>query len=337
MNSSLLMTLEKHDALAASGLLLDEPSPAASLDAAVVGLWEWRPDDATLLCCARCRSICGLPAHEPVTLDSLLARIHPEDRERLASALQLALADGQPCSIECRTLEGGRERWIAVEGRRCSERGALPSMAGVITDITARKQRALQSELLMRDLSHRLGNAFAVLSALVHLSGRNAGSAAELSRVLQARISALARAHAVAPDDADVALRAIVERELAPFLDLARVTVTGEPTWLPPRFAISMTLILHELATNAMKHGALRGNDGELFVSWWSQSDHHAPRTVLHWKERSSERITPPDRNGLGSSLLSMSAANVDGDIRMEFQPDGLAATVILPCAGTPR
>jgi len=337
MESRLLMTLEKHDAITASHLLLAQPDPAASLDAAEVGLWQWRPDDAALLCCARFRSICGLASDAPVTLDSLLARIHPADRERIASALQLALADGQPCSIECRTLEGGRERWIAIEGRRRFERGALPSVAGVVMDITARKQRALQSELLMRDMSHRISNAFAVLSAVVHLSSRNARTPEELSRVLQARITALARAYAVATDDKDVALRSIVERELAPFLDLARVTVSGEPTWLPPRFAISMTLILHELATNAMKHGALRRADGELFIGWWSQADRRAPRTILHWKERCGEPIAPPGRSGLGSSLLSMSAGNVDGDIRMEFQPDGLVATVILPCAGTPR
>ena len=330
--------MKVHRRTASPGKLrLERASPTLSLTAAEVGLWDWQPDDGSMRCCARFRSICGLPAQEPITLERFFARVHPEDRQLLDSSLQRALADGGKCSVECRTLEGGRERWIGIEGRRCSISGLIPSMAGVVMNITARKQRTLQRDLLVRDLSHRISNAFAVLSAVVHLSARNAQTTEELSKVLQERIKALARAYAVPSDDNDTALHTIVERELAPYSDLGRVVMSGEPTWLPPRFATSMTLILHELATNAMKHGALRRKDGQLFVRWWSQTEHRVPCTILHWKEHSSERITPPSRTGLGSSLLTMIAGNVEGDIRLEFQPDGLAATVVLPCDGVQR
>lgn len=265
-----------------------------------------------------------------------LNRIHAEDRERVDKTLRRALEDGQLCSLECRTLVNQRDRWIGIEARRCSS-GVTPTLAGVLMNITACKERALQRELLVRDLSHRISNAFSVLSAIVHLSGRAAKTADDLSAGLQERIRALARAYAVCPDNDDIALASIVERELAPFADLARVAVSGEPTWLAPRFAVSMTLILHELATNAMKHGALGKTDGSLSVRWWSQMDHRAACIVVHWKEQSSMPIAPPSRTGLGSTLLSMSARNVDGDICMDFQPDGLAATIVLPCDGTRR
>jgi two-component sensor histidine kinase len=326
------MTFQNRCTTYSGELHLDKPSATLCLTATGVGRWDWQPDDGTMRCCARCRSICGLPANEPVTFETLLARIHPEDRDQVALTLQRALGDGRMCSIECRTLEGGRDRWVGIDGRRCSISNATPSIVGIVMDITARKERAFQRELLVRDLSHRVSNAFAVLSAVVHLSGRSATTAEDLIRVLQARISALARAYTIPADDTDIALRAIVERELAPFSNLARVAVSGEPTWLAPRFAISMTLILHELATNAMKHGALRRPDGELFVRWWSRANDPGRCTVLHWKEHSSELITPPTRTGVGSSLLSMIARNVEGHVCIEFQPDGLAATIVFPC-----
>jgi two-component sensor histidine kinase len=126
-------------------------------------------------------------------------------------------------------------------------------------------------------------------------------------------------------------LQSLVERELAPFSDLARIVVSGEPVWLAQRPAMSMTLILHELATNAMKHGALRREGGELSVRWWSRMHNRASCIVLHWKEHSSEPVKSPEHTGLGSSLMSTAAHNMGGDVCLEFQPDGLAATVVLP------
>ena len=315
-------------------LLVEEHRPSAmlSLTAAGVGLWDWEPRDGAMRCCGRARSICGLTADEPVTFATFLARIHPEDRARVAGTLRQALLLGGQRTIECRTLQSEGERWIEMEGRRCSLSGAVPAVAGVVRDITASKRQSLQRDVLIRELAHRINNVFAVISATVHMSSRSASTPEELTRELQSRIGALARSYTV-PDTDGVALQSIVERELAPYSDFARIVMSGEPAWLEQSTAMSMTLILHELATNAMKHGALRSADGELSVRWWSRRDEHAPCVVLHWKEHSSERIESPRHDGLGASLMSMAARNVDGHICMEFQPDGLAATVVLPAS----
>jgi two-component sensor histidine kinase len=308
------------------------PSAMVSLTAARVGLWEWEPRNEVLRCCARARSICGLTADEPLTLDRLLARIHPEDRQIVAGGLRQMFVDGGRRRFECRTMDGEAEQWISMTGRRCSLSGVVPAIAGVVSDITESKRHAVHRDLLVRELSHRINNIFAVLSATLHVSSRAANTAKELSTELQSRLSSLAIACSVPSESREkVALQSIVERELAPFSELARIMVSGEPTWLAQWPAMSMTLILHELATNAMKYGALGREDGELSVRWWSQRDRRTSCIVLHWKEHSREGIIKPGRTGLGSSLMAMAARNVDGNIRVEFQPDGLAATIVLP------
>jgi PAS domain S-box-containing protein len=196
---------------------------------------------------------------------------------------------------------------------------------GLVRDITERRENEERLTLLAREVDHRANNLLAVVQGAITLS--NAETPAALKAVLLGRVSALARAHQLLAGGRWIGadLRRLVEEELHPYVsdDETRVVIDGEPYALSPGVAQGVAMAVHELATNAVKHGALSTPSGRVTVSWTPATD-TAPALIV-WRESGGPRVRPPTRRGLGTNLLERALKGASGGrTEIEWAPQGL-------------
>jgi two-component sensor histidine kinase len=190
---------------------------------------------------------------------------------------------------------------------------------------------ARENSLLAQEYHHRVKNALAVAAALVTLSGREATSPKEVVATAQARLSALATAHDALERDADsVDLKQLADRLLQPYCTRdAKAEIDGRPVALRASQVTPMCLILHELATNAVKYGAfLRG--GRVRVSWEHEDDSDV---VLRWDEETGSGAGP-DEAGFGSKLIEIAARQLGGSVSSDWEVGRLRTVLTFPHAG---
>jgi len=194
--------------------------------------------------------------------------------------------------------------------------------------------------LLVRELNHRVKNIFALANSLVVMSARSASSADELSKAVQGRLTALSRAHdLVQPgfngdqmQSHDVSLRAMLSDILAPYRIShveERVVMNGDDIAISPDAVTSLALVLHELATNAAKYGALSGERGTVEVAWLLTDS----ALDISWSERGGPAVSaPPERSGFGTTLARRSVeGQLGGKIAHDWAHEGLRVAISLP------
>jgi two-component sensor histidine kinase len=213
--------------------------------------------------------------------------------------------------------------------------GRIVRWIGTCTDIHDAKQFAARNEILSRELSHRIKNIFAVISGLIGLSARSSPEQKAFARTLQERVAALGRAHEfVRPHSSHSAPRALprllhgVLREILspyPALVEGRIILKGEDVDVDDRGATPMALLVHELATNACKYGALCVPDGQVHVTTRVDED----VLELRWDESGGPRLDgPPEKTGFGTMLSELSIVQqLGGTIEREWRPAGLLVT----------
>lgn len=206
------------------------------------------------------------------------------------------------------------------------------SMLLSITDATGRMQRAAADRLLLGELKHRIKNLFAQTRALARLTGTEGRSAADYRDALLARLQALADAHDVVFDgDAGSGMAALAERVLAPYAAGGAIRA-GEQADI--RFDVdrllSISLVLHELATNAAKYGALSSAAGHVEIGWTLDDTGKAMR--LTWIERGGPPAPPPGHQGYGSRLIdSVISYSLGGTAARRFGPEGVEVEISIP------
>jgi len=202
---------------------------------------------------------------------------------------------------------------------------------GMVRDITERRESEERLRLLAREVDHRANNLLAVVQGAIALS--SAETPAALKEVLIGRISALARAHQLLAGGrwTGADLRRLVEDELRPYAGAGdeRVRIDGEPYALSPAAAQGVAMAVHELATNAVKHGALSTPAGRVEVSW-TQASGSAP-AVITWREAGGPAVREPARRGLGMNVLDRALKGATGGrTRIEWDPRGLVCELWL-------
>jgi two-component sensor histidine kinase len=198
---------------------------------------------------------------------------------------------------------------------------AAVSHRGLVQRLREEQQKR---QLLNDELAHRLGNSFAGVQAVVNQS---LASDNELRGTINARIAALAATNALlCKSDWQVAsLKEILAGEFCPY-DPSRVSLCGEDVQCPSRTAIMLALVVHELTTNAVKHGALSTSNGRIGVSWQAIGG----RLTIDWVERGGPVLAPPTWRGFGSKLLQSAIRGFDGDVETSFEPKGLRCRISL-------
>lgn len=197
------------------------------------------------------------------------------------------------------------------------------------------RSRTLQDQqvTMLHELNHRVKNTLATVQSLARQSRAGEGHAGELEN----RILSLAKTHDLLTrhDWTRASLRTVLENELAPYRDegVSRFTLNGAEVDLPPRYVLALGMTAHELTTNAAKYGALSTEDGRVHVDWRiGRGADGGERLLIEWYERRGPRVSMPTRRGFGSRLITGGIAReLDGEVRLDFHPDGLCCTIDVP------
>ena len=302
-------------------------------EVAGIGTWENAEPGDHLSWSAQTFTLFGFDPRQPhPSTAEAMARIHPDDRARVTDEIASAMA-GAEFRSEFRVLhplpEGGtRQLWLAALGRRLPARAPHHvRLLGVNFDITERKRVEEHNALLMREVDHRGKNALAVVQAALRLT--KAASQADYIRAVEGRVAALARAHTVLARQQwqGAELRSLLEAELLPFMardagaEGPRVSLDGPPVMLEATATQALCMALHELATNAVKYGALSQPGGLIQVDWRLASG----MLCLSWRESGGPPTTEPGRRGFGSRVIEKTIIHqLSGTLNRSWNPGGL-------------
>ncbi|MBL0405635.1 PAS domain-containing protein [Microvirga aerilata] len=259
------------------------------------------------------------------------------DHAKACEAVQTALAGGNARFQGQTPTMKGRPRWWDVAVTPISNpNGAVDKLLSVSRDITETKQWEEHQRLLINELNHRVKNTLATVQSIVGQTLRNAGTLDEAQAAFEGRLFALSRAHDVLTREnwEGAGLRAIVAEAVAPYGNARedRLHLEGPDVRLPPRVALALAMALQELATNAVKYGALSNESGEVGIQWTLDGTNVPPCLHLRWEESGGPPVQVPTRRGFGTRLIERSLAlDLDGDVRIEFAPSGVTCTVDAP------
>jgi PAS domain S-box-containing protein len=312
-------------------LLQSEQGRSLALAAGQMGSWEWEVGDKELKWDEGQYRIFGLdPQSFTVTADSIRDLVHPEDWQALHQMVDRISKNARTQQAEFRVIRpNGETRWCTgTAAASVDPQGRVVRISGVTIDITERKEAEERQTLLAREVDHRARNALAVIQSIIRLT--RARSVDDYVAAIEGRIKALARAHTLLSDSrwhgADLAT--LVAEELAPYRTGDKVAMSGPDVSLEPSTAQGLALALHELATNAAKHGALSSINGRLSLTWQLRAD----ALVLEWNESGGPRITPPTSRSFGLRVIRASIEQqLSGEASFDWDPQGLQCSFSIP------
>jgi PAS domain S-box-containing protein len=340
---------ERTAELEASTMRLGESEERLRLasEAAGFGTYDYKIPAGEVYWSPSLRRIAGVEGEKHLTLEKVLGIVHPDDRDMLARHLDGYGADTDRRSLEFRIVRpDGSVRWLLDRGQAMPDKRPASigwRVIGTALDITERKQAEERQRLLMAELDHRVKNTLSNVSAVAHLSSHRAASVGSFVQALDGRIQAMSQAHALLARGAwaGTDLRELVTEVLTPFLTRAQdnIRIDGEAAWVLPELTQSLALTLHELATNALKHGALSTPTGHVLISW--TIDRGSPHLRLAWREEAGPPVTQPTTQGFGLTVLKAAASDVGALAECRFERNGfeysLKGPFVMPHTGPPR
>ncbi|MGO4670212.1 PAS domain S-box protein [Bosea sp. 2RAB26] len=213
-------------------------------------------------------------------------------------------------------------------------RGEIVGASKIARDISDQQRAQEQQQMLLREMNHRVKNVFALTSGIVNLSARSASSPAELAATVSERLATLSRAHALTMsamaaggEPAATTLHALIAAILAPYDvgERPRSEVSGADIPVPSALVTSLSLLLHEFATNAAKYGSLSTADGKVEITCSDRSSEF----VLVWRERGGPSPTITRSDGFGSRLIKATASQL-GRVSRDWDPLGVVIELVI-------
>lgn len=314
-----------------------------ALDAARMAVWD---RDVMTDCIAgspELNLLFGFPAEASPTLQEIRQRYAPGELERTRAETRMALERGE------RTIEtelhciwpDGQHRWLLIRYLICEfQAGPLLRELGVLLDITARKHAEEHQRLLVNELNHRVKNTLATVQSIASQSLRTASTPEEARENIEARLFALSRTHNLLTREnwEGANLKEVVTEALEPYTYVgeSRITMEGPEVRLSSQMVLPLSMALHELATNAVKYGALSNNEGEVRVRWELAQHQGCNRLHLHWTESGGPSVSKPTRRGFGTRLVERIVSwELGGEVTMTFAPEGLVCALDAPMSET--
>lgn len=264
----------------------------------------------------------------------------PSDRAADMHLLEIrtALAEGRAENTGWRLRKDGKLFW--ANGATMAVTGS-PGVAlvKIVRDETAARLAEEQRVLLLNELNHRIKNTLATVQSIVEQTLRAGQVNPDLRKDLANRLMALSETHNLLVDQnwAGADLERIVEAAFEPHQngENTRILLSGPPLRLSPHQAVSVSLALHELTTNALKYGALSREGGQVLVTWNLSLDGVGRRRMtLLWREQGGPPVVQPASSGFGMRLLEHTFGRDEGgELRIDFAPEGLCCLLVLPLA----
>jgi PAS domain S-box-containing protein len=303
-------------------------------ESAGLGFWEQDLRSGELRWTERSRAMFGLAPDAPVTTEVYKGLIHPDDRE-MAHANYMKAQEtpgGGDFATEYRVVTpAGQVRWLLTHGRVVWDELGPRTVLGTSLDITQRRAAEERRALVMTELAHRGKNALTYMTAMVRQAARNAHTVGELESAVLGRLEAMARSQDLVTEaqGRSLHLPSLLATVLQPFdrgrfdlsHDLAAVKLTNELT-------LGLSLLVHELATNALKYGALSNDSGRVSVE---RGDAAPGVTAIRWKEAGGPPVKPPARTGFGERLMHRALRDQGGRVEGRYEPGGFVAVMEFP------
>jgi PAS domain S-box-containing protein len=315
-----------------------------AVEAARIGTWEWDPvADVVTGSAGREERLTGRPSGSIRNLATMVEAVHPEDRHLVHEAVRRVLAgetDRYEADFRTRWPDG-TVRWLRSVGRALAgPDGAVRHVSGVSMDVTEQVEARRRRDLLAREVDHRAKNALSVVQSVLRLTPAHEPKA--FAAAVEARVAALARVHSLLAKEgwSGADLRVVVERELAPYAERhghgASILLDGPRVALGPTAVQPLAMVLHELATNAAKYGALSTPEGKVEVTW--RAGRRAGENAmlrLRWSERGGPALTgAPARRGFGSRVIEATVrGQLGGSVERRWEAIGLVCEIAVPLA----
>ena len=301
-----------------------------ALDAARVGDWDLDLVNDTSRRSLRHDQAFGYS--EPVKdwgFSIFLQHVHPEDRVMVEKQFREAIEQKKEWKPECRVIwPDATVHWIEAHGTVYRSNGGKPThMLGIVANIDDRKKQEAQVVFLMREVNHRSKNMLAVVQAVARQTA--VGDPETFTARLGDRIQALSASQDLLINSnwKSVDLSELVHSQLAHFAELmgGRVETKGPALRINALAAQPISMALHELATNAVKHGALANSTGKVEISWKVEAGEPEALFKISWVERGGPTVAIPSRKGFGSTVIGqMAELNLEAEVHLNFAPSGL-------------
>ena len=304
----------------------------AALAIARLGAYEWEEETGKMTLDARAREIFGFDLTEVSTRADLVARIDPDDFIRIEAEAASADAAGRTRrEYEFRVYlpDGSVRRVASISDSAIGPGGRYRRFIGVFDDVTERRAAERRQRMLINELNHRVKNTLATVQSIAAQTLRSASDVASVRQEFESRLVALAAAHDLLTGQgwrgaplADVAALA-----MAPFepSHAPKISRAGPHVWLTAERALALSLALHELATNAVKYGALSAPEGAVDICWFVEGE----ELTLTWAEQGGPEVAPRTRTGFGARLLQRSLAReLGGEVDWIFRPQGIRCEI---------
>jgi two-component sensor histidine kinase len=305
-------------------------------DAAGIALWSWDVDTDEITLDEKAHCLWNIPSTSgPVTFEDLSSRIHPQDIDRVRAAFTATRHIMGAYEVDFRIMHGSAVRWVSARGRGVDQGIVGRIMFGVFLDVTERKKAEEAREMLASEMSHRVKNLFSIACGLSEIAARSATTPKEMSSDLNKRLTALGKAHELIrpmlndPQKATplagllaVLLGAYDERGVIG----GRISVSMPDIMAGEGSITTLALIIHELATNAIKYGSLSRSTGTLDLS---ATVDDGDVTIL-WIEKGGPPLAVTrGKAGFGSMLVNQSiVSQLGGSIVFDWPTEGLIVTL---------
>jgi PAS domain S-box-containing protein len=280
--------------------------------------------------------ILGLGRQQTLTAAQFLARIHPDDRANFQAHHRRLRVDSPADAVTFRFIRpDGREVWLEKTSRADFDTTGCPiRLQGLTRDITRYKQAEKRQDLLSAELDHRVKNVLARVAAVVRHTQRRCGTTDEFVKAIEGRIQSIAAAHTLLSQSrwSGVGLTDLIRQQLAPCTTDTNTAISGRDVMLTSAQTQAVAMVIHELATNAAKHGALSATDGKVSVSWDCTGTDRAAILTITWRELGGSPITAPVQSGYGLSLIrDLVPHELGGAVDLRFPSDGACCKIEIP------
>ena len=311
---------------------------AMALKAGGLGTWSYDPGAEEITASASCKEVFGRPLDAPFTYAEFIGSIHPDDLSAVVAALADTIENAAPYRIDYRILtSAGDQRWISAQGEMQYRADGTPlTMTGFAADVSDRKFAEEHRAVLASELTHRVKNTLATVGAVVGQTLRDAASLEDARHAVEGRIASLGTAHELLLRDEieGAAIGDIVKNVLAPFIDRngRRIAMAGPTIHLTPEVTLALSMALHELATNAVKYGALSNDVGRVVIGWALTGANAERRFTFTWVEEGGPPVVPPSRTGFGTRMIErVLSRHVRGKATIHYPADGVQFGIEAP------
>jgi PAS domain S-box-containing protein len=302
-------------------LIETEMRVTAAITAAVIGTWDWHVQANRVYADERFAQAFGVEpaaAARGAPVELFISGIHEKDRERVRKQIVAAVASGDLFAEEYRVVAAdGTIRWVLARGRCLRVAGKPVRFPGAVTDITDRKQREHIQDLCAAEMHHRFRNLMTVIQTIAVATLKDDVPVRVAREAFLDRLAATGVALRVltTPSGHSANLEDLLRAALGGMIDRARVRIQGRDIAVGATQALAVTLAIHELATNAMKYGALSFPSGLIDLKWMLDTD--TGIFMIEWIETGGPIVVPPSREGFGTLLIRQ---NVESELRAKVR-----------------